>query len=135
RSKLLGHALAPWCWLHFVTVPCAIIALGRAFCPGRAMQPDSVQRPRALLSAFYLAWLLQAAYLQQPFDYVLAPAIFIAIELVAQFQWLPERPRLRWAIVAAFALMVAQRFALFQDGRLALWTRCWQGSSAALRDR
>ncbi|HEV3117945.1 MAG TPA: hypothetical protein VGY58_12895 [Gemmataceae bacterium] len=135
RSKLLCHALAPWCWLHFAAVPCAVIALGEAFRAGRAMQPDSVQGQRALLSAFYLAWLLQAAYLQQPFDYVLAPAICIAIALVAQFKWLPESPRLRWAIVTAFAVMVGQRFALFQDGRLALWTRCWQGSSAALRDR
>jgi hypothetical protein len=134
RSKLLYHALAPWCWLHFLAVPCAAMTIGTALRAG-AMHADCVQRARALFSVFYLAWLLQAAYIQQPFDYVLTPAILIAIALLAQFRWLPERPRLRWMIVGAFVVAVAQRFALFQDGRLSLWAKCWQGSSPVLRDR
>jgi hypothetical protein len=88
------------------------------------------------LAAFYLAWLVQAVYLQHPFDYVLAPAAFLGIALVSGQDWLPEHLHLRWVLVAIFAAVATYRHPLLQEGRLGLWAQCWrEGSSAQLRDR
>jgi hypothetical protein len=132
RTRLAYRALTPWGWLHLLALPCALGDIGRAFRrPGLA-----AERARLLLAGFYLAWLVQAVYFQQPFDYVLAPVAFLAIALVAEQDWLPARSQLSWCGLAVFALLVLHHYPLLQEGRLRLWARCWQeGSSPALRDQ
>jgi hypothetical protein len=136
RTRLLYRALTPWCWIHFVAVPFAVIVVGRALTAGDRAAHERAAKIQVLLAVFYLSWLAQAVYIQQPFDYVLAPAAVIAIALMAGHNWLPELPLLRWCVMAVFAISVIYRYPLLHEGRLGLWAQCWrEGSTARLRDR
>jgi hypothetical protein len=88
------------------------------------------------LAAFYLGWLVQAAYLQKPYEYVLASILPLALTVVAGYRWRLRWPALCWTIGAACAALALVRHPLLQPSRLAVWGRCWQeGSTPELRDR
>jgi hypothetical protein len=145
RSRLLYRSLRPWGWLHFVALPLAARMLrrdstdareGRLSLSERASSFAERKTTLVLLAAFYLGWLVQATYLQKPYDYVLASIVPLALIVVAGHRWQGVRPCLRWAALAAFAAAVAVGHPLLQPQRLALWDRCWQeGSTPELRDR
>jgi hypothetical protein len=131
RTRLVYRALRPWGFVHLAAVPVAVVVLVRAV-RGWAAPPGG----EALLAAFSLGWLVQAAYVQKGYDYSLASALPPALALVAGRPWWPGRFRLGWAVLAVFAALAAWRHPLLQADRPALWVRCWQeGSSPALRDR
>jgi hypothetical protein len=144
-TKMLAFMM-PWGLIHLAAVPVSLFTLIRGLRPSRLRAAP----PPALLSAFYLAWLFQANYLQRQFDYQLVPPILLAITLLASsfahasvVSRSPDcgTPRvahayLRWAVVltACLAWPVLEH-PLFEPHRLALWPRCWrEGSSAELRD-
>jgi hypothetical protein len=132
RSRLLYRALRPWGWLHFLALPLAARMLRR----DRADAPEPLAPSRVPLAAFYLGWLVQATYLQKPYDYVLASIVPLALIVLACQRWQGVRPSLRWAALAAFVAAVAVAHPLLQLDRLALWARCWrEGSTPELRDR
>jgi hypothetical protein len=88
-----------------------------------------------LLGGFYLAWLLQACFLQHLFDYVHVPAILLGLTVLAAYGLgaVPERRRL----VGAFLLLCliwSTPALLAQRG--AAWSQCvTRGSTATVRDR
>jgi len=144
-TKMLAFMM-PWGLIHLVAVPVSLFTLIRDL---RQSRPHAAAPP-ALLSAFYLAWLFQANYLQRQFDYHLVPPILLAITLlasaVAQASVVPRSPEggsvrlapayARWVVVLPVCLAwPVLEHPLFQPHRLALWPRCWrEGSSAELRD-
>src|SRR5262249_46778241 len=71
----------PWSLVHALAIPVALASVGRAVASRGRGVGNPV--PRALLGAFYLGWLVQAASLQNPHDYVLIPTVFPAVVLVA----------------------------------------------------
>jgi hypothetical protein len=131
RTRLLYRALKPWGWLHLLALPLAVRTLRRA----RIDFPEPLAVAQVLLAVFYLGWLVQAAYLQKPYDYVLASIVPIAVCLLAGQPWRLSRPALGWVAMAAFATAVAVYHPLVWPERLALWSRCWrEGSTPELRD-
>jgi hypothetical protein len=68
---------APWSLLHLAALPLAVAYLWR----GRRPAPPA--RPRALLAALYLGWVLQALVIQRGFEYAHAPETLIAFALLA----------------------------------------------------
>jgi hypothetical protein len=91
----------PWQLLHLAAIPIALIAAGRHAqekSKSRRVEesksktdqmPNSSSHGRfdvstfQLLSLFYLAWVIQSYWLQHLFDYVHAPALLLAIVVVA----------------------------------------------------
>lgn len=130
RTRFLCKAFLPWSLVHLVTVPLSVVLVVRGRHGGTG------GRGWALPAAFYLGWLLQAAYLQKGYDYILASAAPPALALVAGRAWWPGPLRLGTALLLAFAVWAAARHPLVVPERLALWERCChEGSSAELRDR
>jgi hypothetical protein len=132
RTRLLYRALRPWGWLHLLALPLAARTLRRArtdFAGPQAASP-------VLLAVFYVSWLVQAAYMQKPYDYVLAGIVPLAMTLLAGQGRGLVRPVLGWAALAAFSTVVALGHPLLRPDRLVLWERCWrEGSTPELRDR
>jgi hypothetical protein len=117
---LLLGVFRPWGLVHLLAVPAAVAALR-----GR----------QALLAAFYLGWLVQAAYLQKGHEYVLAPTVLLALTLLAaRLVGMSPRPVGRVALLGVAAFL-AVRHPVLDPGRLALWPRCWHDGGAELRDR
>lgn len=79
-DRLLAHAMRfqPWIWLHAA----AIWISGRQFIfhsdRSIAIRSDDHLLLSSLLSAMYLGWILQAFLLQQLFDYIHVPGVFLA---------------------------------------------------------
>ena len=48
-----------------------------------------------LLAAFYLGWFLQASLVQIPFDYTLAPQVFVGLALLLSWNWSGKTSRRR----------------------------------------
>ncbi len=71
---------APWSLMHFLTVPMAVAQLAR----GR--RPDPAARPRALLAALYLSWMLQALVIQRALQYVHVPETLLALAVAAAYR-------------------------------------------------
>ena len=71
---------APWSLVHFVTLPMAVAQLAR----GR--RPDPAARPRALLAALYLSWMLQALVIQRALEYVHVPETLLALAVAAAYR-------------------------------------------------
>jgi len=175
----------PWQLLHLAAIPIAVAAVGRQGWKSRKVEKSKSERVQesriagtdasdfstfppfhfstpSLLSVFYLAWLVQSYLLQHLFDYVHAPALLLAIVLVAA-SW-ARRPaaaaaaaddrdsadepatkagpdstmgRFAWRLsVAAFAILALLTTPVVSLPRLACWPACvTQGSTAEVRDR
>ncbi len=80
RYKVMNIILAPWTLLHLVAIPLSLLSVSR-YLLKPAARNDQVFA-RALLSAVYLFWLLQAHFLQHLFDYVHIPAILLSIGIL-----------------------------------------------------
>jgi hypothetical protein len=136
-TLLLGFVvrLFPWVLVHLAAVPLALIQVRRLFSPAAAVPPAEATGP-ALLSAVYLGWLVQAACLQQLFDYVHVPAILLGLTVLAlSCRGLVPLVRAR-LVVAFFLLCVLLGYGPWQRDRLPLWPRCVaEGSTPQLRDR
>jgi hypothetical protein len=136
-TLLLGFVvrLFPWVLVHLAAVPLALIQVRRLFRPPAGASPAETTS-RGLLSAFYLAWLVQAVCLQQLFDYVHAPAILLGLTVLAvscQGTVSLVRGRL---VVAFFLVCVLLGYGPLVRDRLLLWPRCVaEGSTPELRDR
>ena len=80
RLLLTFQYFAPWSLMHVVTVPMAVRQLVR----GR--RPDPTARPRALLAALYLSWMLQALLIQRALDYVHVPETLLGLAVAAAYR-------------------------------------------------
>ncbi|MBN9121708.1 MAG: hypothetical protein J0I06_21640, partial [Planctomycetes bacterium] len=164
----------PWSVLHFVALPLAVLALWEArawskrtgapanvFGAPKLYLPagtEPVANARALLAAFYLAWLAQAVLMQKAFDYVHTPLTFLGMAVIAGQRWCFGFAYLVWFVAvgalvnvseaapsvapAVKALDPADSHVKFEKHSLAdwsimqLWPRCWtEGSSPELRDK
>ncbi len=154
----------PWSRIHYAALLVALVHLGRLGMFSSADTAQPARSRRALLAGFYLAWLLQAAYLQKGHDYVLAPPVLLALTVVADQVgplvsrqgdmetrrhgdkegsrfWSPcllvsLSPCLLRVALAGIAVYLAACHPLLQPQRLALWNHCWrEQSTAAIRDR
>ena len=130
RTRFLIRAFVPWSLIHLVAVPLAVRGL--------------IRGPKdAFPAAFYLGWLIQAAYVQKGFDYILASAVPPALALLAPLLARSASegvPRSRFGLVTcvlvAFVAVAAYRHPLTRHDRLSAWPLCWrEGSSAEVRDR
>jgi hypothetical protein len=138
RCRFLFIDLVPWGFLHALTLPVALGAVGMVLVRAvrtRLAPPDARAIGFALLSALYLGWMVQSNFIQTQFNYHLVPNVLMALTLTAGL--LGQRASLRWGWVG---LMIFSAGALaFQPvcrpQRLAAWIRCWrEGGSPGLRD-
>jgi hypothetical protein len=139
----------PWSLVHALAIPAALFAIWRT---RRAQGPAA--RSQALLSAFYLGWLVQANLLQRQLAYQLLPPVILAIGLLAGLPWPAlirltasrahlARPDLlgrhaqrglRWAVALGLVAWLIACHPLFRWQRLELWGRCWrEGSTPEIR--
>jgi hypothetical protein len=138
RTGFLLQQFPPWGWVHVAAVPMAVMVLWRVLVPVRptGRVPSAGACQEALLAGVYLAWLVQANYLQYGYLYHLAPAFLLALAVVAGRRWLPGDSLLGWAILAGFLILAAARHPLLDFGRTSLWARCCrEGSSPELQNR
>ena len=133
---------APWSLMHFVTLPMAVAQLAR----GR--RPDPAARPRALLAAMYLAWMLQALVVQRGLEYVHVPETLLALAVAASYG-VPVgltgglTLAVQAAAVAAGVGEVTRRTdyfpmdvpRVFSRAAWSAWPHCFGPGSPALRDR
>ena len=68
---------APLSLMHFATLPLAVRDVTRA------RRPSPAARPRALLAALYLGWVLQALVIQRGLEYVHVPETLLGFALLA----------------------------------------------------
>jgi hypothetical protein len=174
RFGFAFECFRPWGLLHDVAIPLALLTLWEARVwsrhggepakvPGggwlflRAASEREVAA-RALLAAFYLAWLAQVVFVQKPFDYVHVPLTFLAMAVVAGQRWCFGFAYVLWFLGVGVLVNVAEayptvrptvkaldpgtRWLRFERHPLAdwqvmkLWPRCWrEGGSPELRDR
>jgi hypothetical protein len=128
----------PWGLVHIPALFLAILVLGRMLVTriGTGATQTPLLLSQGLFAAFYLGWFLQSSYLQLRHDYVMAPAVLLALTVVAGFGQLLGPPLLRAAVVGVFALWVLPSHPLLQGERLSTWGRCFQeGSTPEIRDR
>lgn len=123
RLREFHDFFRPWGYLHFVAIPVAVWSLWRIRSSERA------NAARALLAAFYLAWLGQAIILQRGFDYVRIPDTLLALAIAASTRWVSGFVLLVWGF--AFVALCS-----VQPVVLTMWPRCWtDGSTPEVRDR
>ncbi len=140
RCIPMAIRLWPWTLLHVIAAPLAVHSLwqvSRRDAAERALPHGGVLHP--LLAAFYLAWTAQAFGLQHLFDYVHAPALMIALLLVASRMATAmagaNRPGQQLA-AAAFLLLAVVSSPLLKSECLQVWSRCIKGpNSPRLQDR
>jgi hypothetical protein len=170
RAVRTFYCFRPWSILHIAAIPLAFLALWEARAwsrePGEPVKVwgtprvytaagcEPVAAARALLAVFYLAWLMQATFLQKGLDYVQVPLLFLGMAVVATHRWAFGFAFVCWfAILAAilnipFLAPLAQSCQKFWDETheahdpftdfrfMRLWPRCWrEGGSAELRDK
>ena len=158
RFHTVFNCFPPWSLLHYAAIPLAFITFWEARLwsrqarePGRVTNSTCLFLPaaneqtasaRALLAAFYLAWLFQVVFVQKAFDYVHLPLTLIAMAVVAGQRWCFGFAYLLWFVaigvvanVVSALLHVVQQ-PLARREVVELWPRCWsEGSSPELRDR
>jgi len=151
----------PWSLLHYAAIPLALLALWEARVwsrremqggePVRVTAPSWLFLPatsaqiasaRALLAAFYLAWLTQAVLIQKPFEYVHLPLTLLAMAVVAGQRWCFGFVYLLWFMALGIVANCTDKPMQFEPHPLArweivkLWPRCWSDAgSPELRDR
>jgi hypothetical protein len=128
----------PWSLIHVSALPIAFIWMWKT-----ARNADSKNRARALVAAIYIAWLLQATFIQKQLIYQMTPTILLALALVAaawnEWPWWIGWHGRRWAVghlmAGGFLLAAVLSHPIWRLDRMALWGRCWsEGSTAELRD-
>jgi hypothetical protein len=174
RWGTVYNCFRPWSVLHSVALPLAVLALwesrawskrpgapAKVFGAPRLYLPadgESVANARALLAAFYLAWLAQAVLVQKAFDYVHTPLTFLGMAVLAGQRWCFGFAYLVWFVVVGALVNVAdvspsvaqlvlaidpndshvklEKHPLLDRKIVTLWPRCWtEGGSPELRDR
>jgi hypothetical protein len=124
----------PWSLVQVPAVCAALAAVTRAVRGRGTAGPASASR--ALLSAFYLGWLVQAMFIQRAHMYVMITTVFPAVVLVAGALQTESRPALRRACLLTFVPLAVILTPGLRWERVALWVRCWrEGSTPELRDR
>lgn len=123
----------PYILIHLAAVPAAILLLLRQD-PQRSAQTALRLR---LLSALYLAWLLQVVLLQHPFDYVHFPPLLLGLSLLVYTFHCTRRARLtRWLLTGSFLVMALIYSPVTKPAYLRLWSACLeQGSTGAIRNQ
>lgn len=139
RCRFLFTDLGPWAFLHALTIPVALFAVGavlaRAARP-RLAPPDGRSAAFALLSALYLGWVVEANFIQMQLNYHLIPTVLLALALTAGVLGQRAAPRWGWPALVAFAAACFVWQPAGSPRRLAAWGRCWrEGSSTEVRDR
>ncbi|HEY8504960.1 MAG TPA: hypothetical protein VIL46_10285, partial [Gemmataceae bacterium] len=163
RVGEVGMYFPPWSACHLLALPVAVAMLVRARVWSRQPDPadETGRTGKALLAAFYLGWVGQAALLQKGMDYVHAPTVPLALAVLTAQRWpvaavlflwcfvssavvalVPSQPALHAAldrmprIVKSWHRMLFFRHPLTDPERLKLWPRCLrEGSTPELRDR
>ncbi len=124
RYKVMNIILAPWTLLHLVAIPLSLLSVSR-FLLKPAARNDQVF-VRALLSAVYLFWLLQAHFLQHLFDYVHIPAILLSIGVLGvhagQYRLLRSP-----AVLLPLILLGLWRSPFTDANQMRLWKPATQG--------
>ncbi len=131
---LFWRSFPPWSVLHFAAVPAAVWAVVRVI-----RQSDSLSESRGLLAGFYLAWVVQAAFVQKCYDYSLAStvplAVAVLVDAVGRLCSISESMHwTRWWRIAlvivpalAFTLRAAVDHPLLNAERLDVWGQhCWR---------
>ena len=130
RLSFLAVRFWPWWLIHIVTVPVAVRHL-RTLWPAAS---DERNDKTVLLSACYLAWLIQTFTLQHAMDYIHVPEVLLAICVLARHPWKLDRP-VRQCAVAGLLIVGTISAPQFHHGRLSTWwTCCTHGSTAETRD-
>ena len=174
RFNTVFDCFRPWSLLHFAAFPFALLALWEArVWSVRAGEPVKVPakwwlyRPaasgreasaRAILAAFYLAWMTQVVFLQKAFDYVHVPLTFLGMAVLAGQRWCFGFAYLLWFIATGLLMNVAdvspplaravqaidpgdthvrlEKHPLANWEVVKLWPRCFaEGGTPELRDR
>jgi hypothetical protein len=138
RTSFLLKEFQPWGWVHVAAFFIAILAVLRLLIRTESTKMVSPSGPwhEGLLAGFYLAWLVQATYLQYGYLYHLAPAVLLSVAVVAGSRWLPGDSLLGWIILAGFMALAIARHPLVDFQRTSLWARCCrEGSSPELQNR
>lgn len=133
---------APWSLLHFVALPMAVAQLVR----GR--RPDPAARPRALLAALYLSWMLQALLIQRALDYVHVPETLLGLAVAASYRVPVGLTGLHALAVQAAACTLGvgqvtrptayfpiETPRVFSPAAWAAWPHCFVPGTPELRDR
>jgi hypothetical protein len=124
--------LFPWMFIHLFAIPFALLDLARLRWRRRATTADG---DGVLLSAFYLAWLAQAVFLQQPFDYVHMPAILLGLAVSCRRFAAAAPGTGRTMLMALLLLFVCLRLPTLTQARAQTWTACFATPTPELRDR
>jgi hypothetical protein len=129
----------PWGLVHFPALLLTAVVLFQLFLARVGSLPAETYRRvarGALFVTFYLGWFLQSTYIQLFHDYVMAPAVLLAVTVVAGFGWMLAPFLMRAAVVGVFGLFVFLGQPLLQWERLSLWGRCClEGSTPEVRDQ
>jgi hypothetical protein len=133
----------PWGLVQIVAIGLATANLVRLL----SRRNSNVQIGHLLLSACYMAWMLQAYFIQRVFLYHIVPTLLLAIGVIgAEFsvftvQFSDTRGvaggmrAIAFAAVTVFGVWVIVHHPLLQRERLAWWPMCWrEGSSPRVRD-
>ena len=139
RFVLTVQRFHPWLAAHLLAVPVAVSMVWRAI-ENRGTSRishhdcDEHRAVRALVSALYIGWLVQAFLLQHLMDYVHAPVVILAIAVIAACSWTLAQPVRRFLLVLASVLVIASS-PLARPDKLAVWPECvTSGSTARVRD-
>lgn len=125
---LLAKRFFPWIFVHLAAVPLALSAVFR-----RATEEN---RPMAIYSMCYLAWLAQAFVLQHIFDYVHVPAVMLGVSLLAAGAWDRFQQGSRAVPLMFLVCCVFYSQPRLWESRLPAWFECVRnGSTPVLRDR
>ncbi len=130
RLSMMLQRFEPWMWLHAVAVPVSLLSIRTA-----RQSSSGADRVRAILSGFYLGWLLQSFAMQHLMDYIHVPALLLALAVLAGTRWAVPAAGQR-AIVIAFLLVAAVASPVFRPQRLTAWAECVRrGSTPEMRMR
>ncbi|QDT25364.1 hypothetical protein Pan153_32290 [Gimesia panareensis] len=123
----------PYILIHLVAVPMALVLLIRQ----DPQRPPQVVLRLRLLSALYLAWILQVVLLQHPFDYVHFPPMLLGMTLLVYAFHCTRRARLtRWILTGGFLVAALWFSPVTKPAYLRLWSACLeQGSTGAIRNQ
>jgi hypothetical protein len=143
RLRSIYEVAWPWGLVQIVAIGLATANLVRLLWGARG----KLQVGHCLLCACYLAWMVQAYFIQRVFLYHIVPTLLLAIGVIgAQFSvfsvQFSDGNRAATAIrvsafaaVALFGVWVIVKHPLLQSERLAWWPICWrERSSPRVRD-
>lgn len=134
RLRCLLFRQLPWGLLHLAAVPLAFAVLWRPMRAAVSLEKSSWQT--ALLATFYLGWIVQILLLQHAWDYVLTPAMLLAVAVVVGQLRRRALSRSVVVLLVVFLGLAASRHPGLRRNRLVLWGSCWEsGDRAQLLDQ